>query len=178
MLGRHLEPVEARGAESEGRLGRARYSQRVQLRRDAKLELLKGVPLFAKCSKAELRRIAMLADEVHFDENRTLIREGTRGREFFVVVEGGLRVTRNGRKVSDLGAGDFLGELALVADVPRTATVTASSPVHLLVLTHRGFLDLLEDSPSIAAKVLESLGERLHSDASSPRRNPITDLAT
>ena len=82
----------------------------MRLRRDAKLELLKGVPLFAKCSKAELRRIAMLADEVKLGENRTVIREGTRGREFFVVVEGVLRVTRNGRKVSDLGAGDFVGE--------------------------------------------------------------------
>ena len=103
-----------------------------------------------------------------------MIREGTRGREFFVVVEGVLRVTRNGRKVSDLGAGDFVGELALVADVPRTATVTASTPVHLLVLTHRGFRELLNHSPSIAAKVLESLGERLHSDASGAKPRPVT----
>ena len=145
----------------------------MRLRRDAKLELLKGVPLFAKCSKAELRRIAMLADEVEFGENRTVIREGSRGREFFVVVEGVLRVTRNGRKVSDLGAGDFVGELALVADVPRTATVTASTPVHLLVLTPRGFRELLNNSPAIAAKVLESLGERLHSDASSTKPRPV-----
>jgi CRP/FNR family transcriptional regulator, cyclic AMP receptor protein len=157
-----------------GRFGRARYCQRVRLRRDAKLELLKGVPLFAKCSKAELRRIAMLADEVEFGENKAVIREGTRGREFFVVVEGVLRVTRNGRKVSDLGAGDFVGELALVADVPRTATVTASTSVHLLVLTHRGFRELLNQSPSIAAKVLESLGERLHSDASRNTSRPVT----
>lgn len=137
----------------------------MQLRRDAKLELLKGVPLFAKCSKADLRRIAALADEVDFDEGRTLIREGARGQEFFVVVEGSLRVTRNGRKVRELGAGDFVGEIALVADVPRTATVTASTPVHLLVLTDRGFRDLLHQAPSIATSVLQSVGERLHSDA-------------
>jgi CRP/FNR family transcriptional regulator, cyclic AMP receptor protein len=137
----------------------------VQLRRDAKLELLKGVPLFARCSKAELRQIATLADVIDRDEGRTLIREGERGQEFFVVVEGSLRVTRKGRKVSDLGAGDFVGEIALVADLPRTATVTASTPVRLLVLTDRGFRDLLAQSPSIATKVLQSLGERLHSDA-------------
>jgi CRP-like cAMP-binding protein len=137
----------------------------VQLRRDAKLELLKGVPLFARCSKADLRQIARLADEVDRDEGRTLIREGERGQEFFVVVEGSLRVTREGRKVSDLGAGDFVGEMALVADLPRTATVTASTPVHLLVLTDRGFRDLLAQSPSIATKILQSLGERLHSDS-------------
>jgi CRP/FNR family transcriptional regulator, cyclic AMP receptor protein len=137
----------------------------VQLRRDAKVERLKGVPLFASCSKSDLRRIAALADEVDFGEGRTLIREGTRGREFFVVVEGALRVTRDGEKLSDLGEGDFVGEMALVADVPRTATVTASTPVRLLVLTRRGFLELLDQSPSIATRVLQSLGERLHSDA-------------
>jgi CRP-like cAMP-binding protein len=74
-------------------------------------------------------------------------------------------VTREGRKVSELGAGDFVGEMALVADMPRTATVTATTPVHLLVLTDRGFRDLLVQSPSIATKILQSLGERLHSDA-------------
>ena len=129
------------------------------------MELLKGVPLFARCSKADLRQIAMLADEVDFGEGRTLIREGAFGQEFFVVVEGSLRVTREGRKVRDLGAGDFVGEIALVADMPRTATVTASTSVHLLVLTDRGFRDLLAQSPSISTKVLQSLGERLHSDA-------------
>lgn len=140
----------------------------MQLRRDAKLELLKGVPLFANCSKSDLRRIAMLADEVDFGEGRTLIREGTRGREFFVVVEGALRVTRDGKKLGDLGPGAFVGEMALVADVPRTATVTASTPVRLLVLTKRGFLDLLTQSPAIATRVLQSLGERLHSDFIDP----------
>ncbi len=137
----------------------------MRLRSDAKLELLKGVPLFARCSRGDLRQIATLADEADLDEGRTLIREGDRAREFFVVVEGSLRVTRKGTKVADLGAGDVIGEIALVADVPRTATVTTSSPVRLLVLTDRGFRDLLEQSPSIATKILQSLGERLHSDA-------------
>jgi CRP-like cAMP-binding protein len=137
----------------------------VRLRKDAKLELLKTVPLFARCSKADLRRIATLADEVELHEGATLIHEGAYGREFFVVVNGSLRVTRKGRKVNDLGPGDFVGEIALVADVRRTATVTASTPVHLLVLTDRGFRDLLAQSPSIATSILQSLGERLHSDA-------------
>ena len=137
----------------------------MRLRSDAKLELLKGVPLFARCSRGDLRQIATLADEADLDEGRTLIREGDRAREFFVVVEGSLRVTRKGTTVADLGAGDVIGEIALVADVPRTATVTTSSPVRLLVLTDRGFRDLLEQSPAIATKILQSLGERLHSDA-------------
>ena len=74
-------------------------------------------------------------------------------------------MTRNGKQLRELGAGDFIGEIALVADVPRTATVTATSPVRLLVVTDRAFRGLLEQMPSIAKKVLQSLGERLHSDA-------------
>jgi CRP/FNR family transcriptional regulator, cyclic AMP receptor protein len=81
-------------------------------------------------------------------------------------VEGDLHVTREGKALGDLGAGDVVGEMSLVADVPRTATVTATTPVRLLVLTKRGFLELLTQSPSIATKVLQSLGERLHADAS------------
>ena len=76
-----------------------------------------------------------------------------------------MKVTRNGKQLRELGAGDFIGEIALVADVPRTATVTATSPVRLLVVTDRAFRGLLEQMPSIAKKVLQSLGERLHSDA-------------
>jgi CRP/FNR family cyclic AMP-dependent transcriptional regulator len=128
--------------------------------------MLRGVPLFARCSKADLQRIAALADEVDFGEGKTLMREGTQGREVFVVVEGDLHVTREGKALGDLGAGDVVGEMSLVADVPRTATVTATTPVRLLVLTKRGFLELLTQSPSIATKVLQSLGERLHADAS------------
>ena len=137
----------------------------MRLHKDAKTELLKKVPLFSGCSKPELQRIASLADELDLAEGATLIREGERGREFIVVADGTVRVTRNGRKVRDLGAGDFIGEIALVADVPRTATVTATSPVRLLVVTDRAFRGLLEQMPSIAKKVLQSLGERLHADA-------------
>jgi CRP-like cAMP-binding protein len=137
----------------------------MRLHKDAKIDLLKGVPLFAGCSKAELQRVASLADELDLGEGATLIREGERGREFIVVVDGTVRVTRKGKKVRDLGAGDFIGEIALVSDVPRTATVTSTSPVRLLVVTDRAFRGLVEQMPSIATKVLQSLGERLHADA-------------
>jgi CRP-like cAMP-binding protein len=137
----------------------------MRLRKDTKIELLHAVPLFANCSKAELQRIASLADELDLGEGATLIREGERGREFLVVVDGTVTVTKRGKKVRDLGAGDFIGEIALVSDVPRTATVTATSPVRLLVVTDRAFRGLIEEMPSIATKVLQSLGERLHADA-------------
>jgi CRP/FNR family cyclic AMP-dependent transcriptional regulator len=137
----------------------------VRLHKDTKVELLRGVPLFSGCSKAELQQIATLADELDLSEGATLIREGERGREFIVVAEGTVRVTRGGETLRELGAGDFIGEIALVADVPRTATVTATSPVRLLVVTDRAFRNVLEQVPSIATKVLQSLGERLHADA-------------
>jgi len=137
----------------------------VRLRKNAKVELLQGVPLFASCSKAELERIASLADELDLAEGATLIREGERGREFLVLIDGTVRVTKRGKKVRDLGSGDFIGEIALISDVPRTATVTATSPVRLLVITDRAFRGLIEEMPSIATKVLQSLGERLHDDA-------------
>ena len=137
----------------------------MRLHKDAKIDLLKNVPLFAGCSKTELQRIASLADELDLGDGATLIREGERGREFIVIADGTVRVTRNGKQLRELGAGDFIGEIALVADVPRTATVTATSPVRLLVVTDRAFRGLLEQMPSIAKKVLQSLGERLHADA-------------
>ena len=137
----------------------------MRLRKNAKVDLLQGVPLFANCSKAELERIASLADELDLGEGATLIREGERGREFLVLVDGSVSVTKRGKKVRELGSGDFIGEIALISDVPRTATVTATSPVRLLVVTDRAFRGLIEEMPSIATKVLQSLGERLHADA-------------
>jgi CRP/FNR family cyclic AMP-dependent transcriptional regulator len=137
----------------------------VRLHKHTKADLMKGVPLFSGCSKAELQKIAALADELDLAEGATLIREGERGREFIVIVDGTVTVTRGGKSLRDLGAGDFIGEIALVSDVPRTATVTATSPVRLLVITDRAFRGLIEQMPSIATKVLQSLGQRLHSDA-------------
>jgi CRP/FNR family transcriptional regulator, cyclic AMP receptor protein len=137
----------------------------VRIRKDTKVELLQGVPLFASCSKAEIQRLASLADELDLGEGATLIREGERGREFLVIVDGTVSVTKRGKTIRDLGSGDFIGEIALVSDVPRTATVTATSRVRLLVVTDRAFRGLIEEMPSIATKVLQSLGERLHADA-------------
>jgi CRP-like cAMP-binding protein len=139
----------------------------VPLRRDAKVELLKKVPLFAGCSKSELTQLAKTADELDVREGTVLTREGKSGREFFVLISGTAKVTKNGRKVADLGSGDWLGEIALLTDSPRTATVTATSAIDLLVITDRGFRTVVETMPSIALKVLSSVGERLSRDARS-----------
>jgi CRP-like cAMP-binding protein len=139
----------------------------VALRRDAKMELLKSAPLFAGCSKSELRALASSADELDLREGTVLTREGRAGREFFVLISGTAKVTKNGRKVADLGEGDWFGEIALLTDTPRTATVTATSPVDVLVITDRSFRRTVETMPSIALKILSSVGDRLARDAKS-----------
>lgn len=133
----------------------------MRLRKDAKIELLKSVPLFARCSKKELAAIAQIADEIDLADGKQLTKEGSRGREFFVLVEGSAEVKRKRRKIGTLGAGDFLGEIALVTKVPRTATVTTTSPVRALVVSEQNFRRLLERSPDVQIKVLEALAERV-----------------
>ena len=96
-----------------------------------------------------------------------LTREGKPGREFFVLVEGTVEVTRDGKKLADLRAGDWFGEIALLTYKPRTATVTATSPVRVLVVTDREFRRVVETMPRIALKVLASVGQRLDADARS-----------
>lgn len=135
------------------------------LRRDAKVELLKRVPLFAGCSKSELRALAKSTDEIDLREGTVMTREGRPGREFFVLIEGTARVTKDGQKVAELKGGDWFGEIALITNRPRTATVTATSAVDVLVLTDRRFRTVVETMPTIALKVLSSVGERLGHDA-------------
>lgn len=128
---------------------------------NAKIELLKAAPLFAQCSKQELQQIARIADELDLPAGKVLIREGERGREFFVLVNGEVEVRRKGRKVKTLGPGSFVGEIALLSKIPRVATVTALTPLDVLVITDRAFLDLLEKAPLLAVKVARTLAERV-----------------
>lgn len=134
----------------------------MRLKKNAKVDLIAGVPLFAGCSKAELNQLVSITDELDLPEGATLIREDERGREFLVIVDGTVKVTQKGRTVNELGPGSWVGEISLIADVPRTATVVATSPVRLLVITERAFQQLIRKTPAIASKVLQSVGERLH----------------
>lgn len=134
------------------------------LRKNAKLELLKGVPLFADCSRSELDAILGVADELDLPAGRELTKEGARGAEFIVLADGEAEVRRRGRKINTLGAGDFIGEIALISGTPRTATVTTTEPSRLLVLTAGAFRKLLRDTPSIQTKVLDAVARRLADD--------------
>jgi CRP/FNR family cyclic AMP-dependent transcriptional regulator len=131
------------------------------LRKDAKVALISKAPLFADCSKRELREIAGIADELAVPAGTTLTKEGASGKEFVVIVEGGAEVRRRGRKVNTLGAGDFLGEIALIAGTPRTATVKTTEPTRVLILTAQAFRALIRRVPSIQLKVLEALARRM-----------------
>ena len=131
------------------------------LRRNQKVELIRHAPLFSACSKRELEQIAQLADEIDLAEGKEMTRQGSRGREFFVLLEGEADVTKDGRRINQLSSGDFFGEIALVSDTPRTATVTATRPVRALVITDRSFRRLLRDQPEIQSKVLAALAARL-----------------
>jgi CRP/FNR family transcriptional regulator, cyclic AMP receptor protein len=134
------------------------------LRKNAKIELLKRVPLFAGCSKRELGEIASVADELDLPSARDLTTEGSTGHEFVVLVEGEAEVLRKGRLVAGLGPGDFVGEIALVTGRPRNATVRTRGPARVLVLTASGFRTLMRDVPSIQAKVLVALAQRITPD--------------
>ena len=134
------------------------------LRKNAQIELIKGVPLFGGLSKRELDEVAGIADELAMDAGSELTHEGAAGHEFLVLVEGTADVRRKGRKVNTLRSGDFLGEIALITGVPRTATVTTTASARMLVITARDFRSLLRRTPSIQLKVLEALASRLPND--------------
>ncbi len=134
------------------------------LRKNAKVELIRNVPLFAECSRRELAEVASIADEIDLPAGKEMTHEGGPGREFFVLIDGEAAVTKRNRRINRMGPGDFFGEIALLRDTPRTATVVAETPVRALVITARNFRTLLDHSPQIQGKVLSALAARLSPD--------------
>jgi CRP-like cAMP-binding protein len=135
------------------------------VRRDEKVRLISRVPLFEECSQAELARIAAIATQIEIPKGEVLLRQGERGDDFFVLVKGSADVRKGKTHVRSLKAGDFAGEIALLSDTPRTATVTATSPVTALRATRKGFSELLTTSPAIQKKVLVALANRVAPDS-------------
>lgn len=129
--------------------------------RDAYLDHLATVPLFAACSRKDLQTIARASDEVQVDQGRVLVEEGQPGREAFVIMEGTARVDKGGTKVVELGPGDYFGELALLDGGPRTASVVAATPMTLLVLGQREFSGVIDAVPGLAHKLLATLAARV-----------------
>ena len=132
---------------------------------DTKVEALKRAPLFASFSRHELEELAKATEDLAFDEGKVLAREGEIGQEFFVILDGEVAVTRDHAEVRRLSSGDFFGEIALIWEsARRTATVTATTPVRLFVLTRQSFRSLLAHHPDIERKVLAALEQRIGTD--------------
>ena len=130
--------------------------------RDAKLKRLAKVQLFSSCTKADLRRIAALADELDVPAGHVLMRKGEPAHEAFVVLDGNATVSLRGGRNARLGPGDCFGEMALLQPgCKRSATVTARTDMDLLVLGSREFSALIEQVPSVAKRVLAAVADRL-----------------
>jgi len=129
--------------------------------KSSKVDLLKNVSLFTACSAKELGAIAGLVDEVDVPAGTVLTTEGKPGGEFFVVADGNAKATLRGRKVASFGPGSFFGEMSLLDHGPRSVTITAETPMHLLVLDPVSFNELLTQVPGVARKVLRTMAERL-----------------
>ena len=129
--------------------------------RDEYLTHLGVLPLFASCSRKDLQKIARVSDQISVEQGRTLVEEGTFGHEAYLIVDGTAKVTRKGADVAELGPGDHFGELALFDGGPRTATVTATSPMELLVLGQRELAGVVDDVPGLAGRLLASLAGRI-----------------
>jgi CRP-like cAMP-binding protein len=129
--------------------------------RDGYLDRLARVPLFADLEPHELEAVAGLGTDITVEEGRQLTKQGDAAHEAFLVLEGTAKAERDGEEIATFGPGDFFGEMALIAHGPRTATVTATSPMEVRAFHQSEFRDLLEESPKVAVKILRTTAERL-----------------
>jgi CRP/FNR family cyclic AMP-dependent transcriptional regulator len=130
-------------------------------RRDVYVDHLQNLTLFAACSRKDLQRVARRAENRAVAAGTTIVNEGETGNEFFVILDGTASVRRQGRKVATIGAGSGFGELALLGDAPRNATVVADTDVELVVVREPDFVGLLDEVPGFALKLLAGTAHRL-----------------
>lgn len=128
---------------------------------DPKVDLIASVPLFHGLGRRELEQIAQLVDEVDIPAGKVLMRQGETGAEMFVVATGSVRIERNGRHIRDAGPGTAIGEMALLSEGPRTATVTAVGPTRILLAGHREFHQLMEQHPTIQLAILNGVAAKI-----------------
>jgi len=128
---------------------------------EAPTELLKQVPLFSDLNDRELKQVASSMKERTFDAGQTVTEEGKGGIGFFVIEDGSANVSIGGKDVRSIGPGDYFGEIGLVADMDRTATIIAASELRCYGMTSWDFRPLVESNASIAWKMLQVLAQRL-----------------
>jgi CRP-like cAMP-binding protein len=125
------------------------------------LERLRAVPLFSGCDDDELNRIAGLGTEVNVSAGQILMKEGDGAHEAFLLMSGRATATRSGKAIATFGPGDFFGEMALIGDRPRSATVVADEDGMVWAFHSAEFRSMMHEVPSIAVKVLWTTAERL-----------------
>lgn len=129
--------------------------------RSYKMDLLRNVPLFRSLNQRQLNAVVKYTDAHRARQGAVLTRKGQHGLEAFVIVDGKARVEVSGKKIAELGPGDFIGELSLIDGKPRTATVVAQTPMTLMVVRRRDFKFLRDSVPGLQEKLLLTLCERL-----------------
>ena len=129
----------------------------------APVEALRGVPLFADLSESEVEQIALLFKERHFAPGETVVKEGADGAAFFLIDSGEANVSVAGAERPSLKAGDYFGEIALIDEGARSATITAASDMTCYGLTFWEFQPLVLENPMIGWKLLQSLAKKLRS---------------
>lgn len=137
-------------------------------RQDAKVDALKRSPLFEGLSRRELAHVARLTDDLEVPAGTVLCEEGSRGQEFFIILDGEATVTRGGKRLGTVSSGDFFGEIALLERVKRTATVTAATSLKFFVVSEHVFKSVLDTDPAVERKVLRTVVRRLASDSGDP----------
>jgi len=128
---------------------------------EAPAELIKGIPLFSDLDDRELKQIAASMKERTFSAGDTVTEEGKGGIGFFVIGDGTASVSVGGSDVRKLGKGDYFGEIGLIADIDRTATITAESDLRCYGMTSWDFRPLVESNAAIAWKMLQVMAQRL-----------------
>jgi CRP/FNR family cyclic AMP-dependent transcriptional regulator len=121
---------------------------------------LKTVPLFAGLSAAELRRLSSVTDEIAVPAGTRLIDEGRYSHEFLLIQEGNADVRRGGELLAQLGPGDFAGEIGVMQDARRNASVVASTPLTAIVMTARDLRQVTQEMPSVAAQIDAAIAAR------------------
>ena len=125
------------------------------------VDMLASTPLFSSVKRKQVQAIASSGKELTYESGQTLIKEGDKGIGFFLILSGGVEVRLKGKLLSKLGPGDFFGEMALFADEPRSADVTAMKPTVCFGLTQWAFMGLVRSQPEIAVGVMKELARRL-----------------
>jgi CRP-like cAMP-binding protein len=124
-------------------------------------KVLEGIGAFSGLSRHELEQLAGWTFELEVPEGEELLKEGRLAHEFFVIVDGAVEVRQDGERIAELGAGDFFGEIALLEGGTRTATVTATTPLRLIVMSAQEFRRMEQELPAVADRVRSAVRARL-----------------